>query len=164
MKKRNIVYGLIALEVISIPVSAKVIDNFLHAIPQSVMVTELPTEKDGLAKFVINSNTPFAITSESFKGYVNVKVTQTGEISSTAFGQKAQMPGPSKVCAAPQIEDTSIIYTGNQRTATKRGDVLSQSVVVEIAYAANAKPTFDVLTTRSVEGLPKAPACKTLRT
>ncbi len=158
MKKRNIVFGLIALEIISIPVSAKMIDKALHAIPQDVIATELPRQP-GLTKLVINSNTPFVIAASDVTGELDVKVNQTGAIYTTPYGEEAQMPGPSESCSAPTSIDEKVIYEAQRRTANNRGKILSQSVVVELRYDADTDPVFNVMTKKAAKGLKTAPDC-----
>lgn len=158
MKKRNIVYGLIALELISIPVSAKVIDKVMHAFPENVITTELPRQP-GVAMIAISSNKPFVITSHGYTGELDIKVTQTGMIYKTSYGEKAQMPGPARACAEASGEQTAIIYNGAQRTAKTRGKVLSQTVMVELRYDRGADPVFDVITQKKSTNIAAASAC-----
>ena len=158
MRKRNIVYGLIALEIICIPVSAKVIDTVMHTFPQTVIATELPRQP-GKAMIAVSSNKPFVITASGHTGEMDVKVTQTGMIYKTSYGQNAQMPGPARVCAATADDSAATIYTGALRTAKTRGQVLSQTVMVEVRYDASADPVFEVIPQKKSTKIAAAPAC-----
>ncbi len=163
MKKRKIFIGLVALEIISVPVSAQIIDHMLHVIPQNVISTELP-RLPGVARIVVNSNTPFVIAASQVEGDVDVTINQSGSIKATQFGQSALMPGAAQACAKATGDNRSIIYAADQGTAKKRGEILSQSVIVEIRYAANADPIFDVMTRRDSQGLIEAAACTSTQT
>lgn len=160
MKKRNIVYGLIALEIICIPVSAKVIDKVMHAFPDSIIATELPRQP-GKTMIAISSNKPFVISSANYTGELDINITQTGMIYKTSYGEQAEMPGPSSACAAPSASETSIIYAAENRTAKTRGKILSQTVMVELRYDASAEPVFEVTPRKKKNVLPAAPSCET---
>ena len=158
MKKRNILLGILAIEVLTLPVSAKVIDNILFTTPADAASVTLPGEP-GMTQLVVVSNSPFLITSRDAVAEMTISVHVSGAINETRFGDKAQMPGPSEGCAVTQTSDTSVIYTSSLSTAAKRGEVLSKSVMVQINYPADQSPVFEVVTKKHGADFLRANAC-----
>lgn len=158
MKKRNILLAILAIEVLTIPVSAKVIDNILFSVPADAASVTLPGEP-GMTQLVVVSNAPFVITSREAIAKMTLSVHVSGEINETRFGDNAQMPGPAKACVVTQNKDKSVIYTSELATALKRGEVLSKSVIVEINYPEDATPVFEVVTKKHGADLLHASAC-----
>jgi len=90
-KVRYLAIGLIALEIASIPVSAKMIDKMAFKKPQRVVSVPFPPEA-GITKFLVSSDAPFAIISENAMGEYDVSVNVSGLINGKRFGSNAQMP------------------------------------------------------------------------
>lgn len=157
--KRYIVFGVIALEVLCIPISAQILDRFVFTDPQLAIATQLPQIEDGVTNLVVSSNTPFTLSVTGATGEIDVKVKGRGFINTTRFGDNAQMPGPATLCARPATTDKSIIYTASQKTAAQEGEILSQSVIFELRYPAGSTPQFEVVPAKQSRKLPLAAAC-----
>ena len=162
-KKRYLVGGYIVFELAGLAIAgtagAQVLDQIKFEIPQRVVSAKMPSEA-GLTRLVISSNAPFAITASNAIGEYDVKVLSDGFINTTPFGLNAQMPGPETACGAAVSPSPSIIYRATQKTAAARGDVLSQSVMVEIRYDEVLSPKFAVKTEENSVATPPASACE----
>jgi len=62
-KKRYLAVALIGAEIVSIPVSAQIIDKVAFSVPQRVIAVPFPPEA-GVTKFLVSSNAPFAVVSD----------------------------------------------------------------------------------------------------
>lgn len=158
MRKRNILLAIVALEILCIPVSAQIIDKVLFTTPADAASVTLPGDP-GMTQLVVVSNAPFLITSKGSVAEMNISVHVSGYINETRFGDNAQMPGPSEACALTGTTDTSVIYTSDVRTAVKRGEVLSKSVIVQIDYPETETPVFEVVTKKHGADVQRASAC-----
>jgi len=157
-KKRYIVYGLIALEIATIPVSAMMIQNVAFSTPQSVSAAPFPSEA-GVSKFLLTSDAPFAVISENAIGEFDITVQAGGDLNGLPFGAQAQMPGEAESCAVLETTDPKIIYLAERKTALSAGDALSRAVVLEIRYATNAKPDFKIVTENESKDVKTAQLC-----
>ena len=160
MKKRYIAIGLIALDILCIPVAAQIIDRVSFSIPQHAVSTELPRNEAGVSNLVVSSNAPFILTVSNVVGEIDVTVKNSGAINSTRFGDNAQMPGPRNVCAMPTSAAPAVIYAADRRTALKRGEILSQSVIITVRFPEGAEPEFKVMPEKQGRGIPHAGACE----
>lgn len=161
-KKRYLVYGWLALELLSLPfafsASAQIVDRISFSIPQkvaSVVIDSVP----GKTQLVISSNGPFTIAAENAIGEYDVRLRPTGNINGTPYGHKAQAPGPMSGCATAISPAAAVIYRATQKTAVERGDPLSQAVIVEINYDPVLSPKFVVKTADNSKGLRDAGRC-----
>ncbi len=159
MKKRYIVLGILAIELVSIPAAAQMLDRVSFQMPQRVVHAEFPRQP-GIARMFITSNAPFAIVSEGHVSDYNIRVSATGEIGEQPYGANAQLPGPVKGCATTVNGDNQIIYTADRKTAKSRGEVTSQAILVEIRYPSELEPKFDVVTQEKSEKYPSAQPCQ----
>lgn len=162
LKKRHIIAGVVAFELIgvavAIPAAAQIIDRVSFSIPQkvaSVSIDNVP----GKTQLVITSNAPFTVAAENAIGEYQVSVHQSGEINGTRFGDNAQMPGPEFGCGVATTTAASVIYRADQKTAAARGEILSQSVIVEINYDRALSPKFLVKTQENSASFIMANAC-----
>ena len=88
---------------------------------------------------MIASNSAFLITAQGLIGDVCVYIQLNGA--------NAQMPGSEKVCTSAKKIDKQVIYEAERKTACKRGNIESQSIVATINYDEQMeKPVFNVLT------------------
>jgi hypothetical protein len=102
--------------------------------------------KPGQKKFLIASNTAFEISAEHVIGTMNVKVVSSGSLEGLNFGSAAQMPGQPEKCKNLTSFLPSIIYRSNRKTALRRGDIKSQSVLVTLNFDAFADPEISIKT------------------
>lgn len=160
-RKRNIILGIIAIEILALPVSAQMVNHVLFTTPADAAIVNLPTDDPTMSRLVIVSNTPFVLTAENGTGEAAISVHKSGAINDMRFGDKAQIPGAENGCAVLGGADASVIYTATQRTAVERGDVLDRSVIFEVRHAANETPTFNVLPVSKAKDLPVSAACGT---
>lgn len=158
-KKRYLLFGIIALEVVSIPVSAQIIDKVAFSVPQRAIAVPFPPEP-GLAKFLVSSNAPFAVVAENTIGEFEVSIQVSGVLNGNRFGDNAQMPGEAQTCAAQISPSATKIYEGDRKTAAQKGDILTQAVIVEIRYDADTSPAFKVMTEDDASKLPQGHACE----
>jgi hypothetical protein len=167
LKPRNFILAYIAYECAALiaaasllggTANAQILDRISFKIPQRAVMARLPSAP-GLTRLVVTSNAPFSVIASGAVGDFEVTVLKVGQINTTAFGANAQMPGPANYCASAVTPADSIIYAATQKTARAPGDILSQSVMVEIRYDESAAPKFAVKTEANSQGLVPAPAC-----
>lgn len=158
MKPRYFLFALIGFELIALPASAGIVGKVFSNLTQHAVVTELPRQP-GVAKLVISSNGPFVITAENMSGDIDLNLVQKGKIYTTHFGDNTQAPGPEKACATLGNSNAAIIYTADKATSIEDGEILSQSIVMEVSYAYDAQPVFKVMTRREAKKIEAAPAC-----
>ena len=163
MKKRNLLFGLLALELVTlpfaIPAAAQIIDRVSFKIPQRVASVKLDAEP-GTTRIVITSNAPFTIATKNAIGDFNVTLLQSGKLNAARFGDNAQMPGPAMSCGTAISSDPVVIYRATQKTARRKGPILSQSVIAEISYDADLRPDFIVKTEDNSTKFSAANACE----
>jgi len=163
MKKRNLLFGLLALELatlpFAIPAAAQIIDRISFQVPQRVASVKIDSTP-GITKLVITSNAPFTIASKNAIGDYNVTMHQSGQLNASRFGDNAQMPGPASNCATAVSLDPSVIYRASQKTALRKGPILSQAVIAEISYDVNLTPDFIVKTQDSSKKFAEASRCE----
>ena len=141
-KKRYIFLGLLALELVSLPAAAQIVQRVSFTIPPIVTAVEIPTAEAGLSRFLVTSNAGFGVEATDFVGNVNTDVHKSGTLSgSNRFGDAAQLPGPKKTCAMASGFDSNI-YVANQKTAANRGTPPEQAVIFEFRYDKSAHPKF----------------------
>jgi len=158
-KKRHILWSVIALELVSIPAAAQIIDRVAFSVPQKAIHVRVVSEP-GVAKFVVSSNAPFAITAQSAIGEFKVNVHKSGLINGKRFGDNAQMPGAANNCGTLISPHKAKIYEADRKTAANKGEILSQAVIVEIRYDADITPDFKVLTETKAKRISTAAACE----
>lgn len=158
-KKRNILLAILAVEILTLPVSAKVVDKMLFTLPADAAIVNLPNDEPGFSRLVVVSNSSFVLTSKNAVGNMDISVHLSGWINETRFGDNAQLPGPVEACSRVGQTDETVIYASDQRTAARRGEVLSRSVIIEVEHAPGQNPEFNVTPTKSGKDLPVALAC-----
>ncbi len=160
MKKRYWALGLITLEILCWPAAAQILDRVKFEMPQRVVHVEFPNEP-GLTRMFVTSNAPFAILSKGQIGEFDINVIPTGTIGGQAFGQNAQLPGEKASCAATLGTNKTIIYAADRKTAKNSGDVITQSIMVEIRYDEALDPKFHVVTEKKSLKFADAASCQT---
>jgi len=157
-KARYLAIGLIALEIASIPVSAKIIDTVAFSKPQKVIMATFPPQT-GVTKFLVSSDAPFAIISEGAMGAFDVNIKVSGILNGQRFGSNAQMPGPVEACAVQTSREKTKIYEAERKTELREGGILTRAVIVEIHYDSEIKPEFKIISQNKAKKFPTAVAC-----
>jgi len=151
----------IAVLPISIPATAQIVERIAFSMPAHVSSVELNMEP-GLSRYFVVSNAPFSVISTDAIGQFDIDITVTGTVNGVHFGQKAQKPGPLQTCSTISSSLPTIIYTGDQKTAAKRGKVIEQAIVVDIRYDPTLEPaiSFEPGTNKIVAITPSAQNCQ----
>lgn len=144
-KKRYIVLGLLAIELISLPAAAKIVQTVSFTAAPSVIAVEIPTAEPGLSRFLVASDAEFLVEVDDPIGDVNVNIHVSGNLASNVrFGDSAQLPGPQNLCTSAK-EQNSEIYYADQATAAKAGSAPERAVVFEFQYALKERPKFEFI-------------------
>lgn len=159
-KKRYLAIGFIAIEIVSIPVSAQIIDKVAFSVPQKVIAVPFPPEA-GVTKFLVSSNAPFAVISENAIGEFQVSVQVSGHVNGNAFGSNAQLPGLAASCAAQTAASPTKLYEADRKTAAQAGDILTQAVIVEVRYDTAITPALKIITQDKAKRISSAAVCET---
>jgi len=141
-KKRYLVMGFLAFELMSLPAAAHIVHNAATQTRPIVTAVEIPTSEPGLSRFLVTSNSGFDVRANDVVGDVSVRVHVSGTLSSeTRFGDAAQLPGPDVICAHVTTENTAV-YKADRTTAAREGATTEQAVVIEFNYDYAARPNF----------------------
>ncbi len=164
-KKRYIVFGLLTLELLTLPAAAHYahkkgmsFDMSIFSKPQHAINIKLKS-KPGIAMYMVSANAPFSVTTEAMIGRFDVNIHLKGRINGQFFGENAQPPGPETACAVTKTTDKRTIYRSEKGTIAQDGDILSKTVLVEIRYEAYNKPDIKILTQKKSEKIASAPSC-----
>ena len=149
----------LVLDVLSIPAAAQIVDRVSFSAPQKVASVKLQTEELGLQRFVVASNAPFAIVTEDVTGEFNVTLRTKANINNQPIGENAQFPGAAQSCAHVTSASPHKIYEAVRKTAVKRGEVLSQAIVVDINYDPELTPEFKIVTQKNAYDIHAAAHC-----
>lgn len=144
-KKRYIVFGLLAIEIVSIPVAAKTVKDFKFEPPHRTISVPFPSEQIGLTSFLVSSNAPFAIISEGSTGQFEINLHLNGEVNGQKFGLNAQMPGEKESCSVQLVPTGTKIYESDRKIDSQDGDVISRAIIIEIRYKEDITPNFKIL-------------------
>ncbi len=151
MKLRNKLFGVwLGLELLALPLSLPAVaglsQHFSFSI--SAQVTAQPIDApQGVSRFLVASNAPFAVLSSGAATELNVSISQSGIIGGKAYGSAAQIPGEATTCSMPSSNHNKWrIYTSFDKTAARRGDVTQQSVLIEISYDPEVTLDFEIVT------------------
>jgi len=158
MKTRNVLLGLLALEVLTLPAAAQMVSSVTFEAPQKAVAVELPAER-GLSKFVVTSNAPFALVAENTTGDFDITVYRSGTVNGNRFGDNAQLPGESETCASVLSVQESAIYRANRKTAATPGEILSQAVIIEVRYDESFTPNLRIETENDARNIARAAPC-----
>ena len=144
-KKRYILFGFLAVELLSLPAAAQIVQRVAFDIPPVVTAVEIPTAEPGMTRFLVASNAGFGVKANNLVGDVTVNVHVSGSLSgANRFGDAAQLPGPQSICAQAAGAG-SAIYNADRKTAASPGTPPEQAVVIEITYEASARPDFEFI-------------------
>lgn len=163
MKKRYIVLGLVALDILCLPLAAQLfnkVSQLSFSAPAHAIVSELPRNEPGVAHLVITASEPFILTAANLNGTANIEVRTSGSINTTRFGDNAQLPGLKTVCMSAFGSGPSIIYTANKATSVKGGEILSKSVILTVNFSKDATPEFKVMLKSNADDQTQAEACE----
>jgi len=152
----------LVLDILSIPAAAQIVDRVSFSVPQKVASVRLDVEQDGMQRFVVASNGPFAIVSENAMGEFTVRLKTKGDINGQSIGANAQLPGADKDCAMVTAQSPQKIYEAIRKTAKTRGEVLSQAVIVEISYDPILDPSFKIMTGKNALSITQAGNCQSV--
>ena len=142
-KKRYIVFGLLAIELLSLPAAAQIVHRVAFEVRPTVTAVEIPTTEAGVSRYLVTSNAGFGIKANGVIGDIHTDVHVSGGTGAlNRFGDAAQLPGPESTCAqASGI--SSDIYAANRKTAATPGTPPEQAVIFEFRYDAAARPDFE---------------------
>lgn len=141
-RKRYLVFGLLGLELLSLPAAAQIVNRVSFDIRPIVTAVEIPTAEPGVSRFLVASNAGFGVTASDMIGEIQVDVQASGTLNGAArFGDSAQLPGPQKGCAQAN-GFVSSIYIADRKTAATPGTPPEQAVIFEFNYDAVARPSF----------------------
>ena len=144
-KKRYIVLGLLAVELLSLPAAAQIVHRVAFDFRPIVTAVEIPTSEPGLSRFLVASNSGFGVKANGVIGDVNVDVHVSGAMNDvTRFGDAAQLPGPKSGCAQAS-ETGAAIYLADRKTAAIPGTPPEQAVIFEFRYDPHARPDFEFI-------------------
>jgi hypothetical protein len=158
-KHKHWFIAALVLDILSIPAAAQIVDHVSFSVPQKVASVRLDVQQEGLQRFVVASNGPFAVISENAIGEFNVRLRTNDNIKGQSIGENAQLPGSNTGCALATAQSPQKIYEAIRKTAKKRGEVLSQAVIVEISYDPVLDPNFKIVTGQNAFSITQAGAC-----
>jgi len=142
-KKRYILLGFLAVELLSLPAAAQIVHKVAFEVRPIVTAVEIPTSEPGLSRYLVASNSGFGVKATGVLGDVHVDVHVSGTMSEVSrFGDAAQLPGPKHGCGKANGFD-SYIYLASRKTAATKGTPPEQAVVFEFSYDPNARPNFE---------------------
>ncbi|MEP3653762.1 MAG: hypothetical protein ABJO36_02600 [Litorimonas sp.] len=144
-KKRYIILGLLAVELLSLPAAAQIVHRVAFDIRPMVTAVEIPTSEPGVSRYLVASNAGFGVKANRVIGDVQVEVHVSGTMNKVSpFGSAAQLPGPQSGCAQASGLSSNI-YIADRKTAAKPGTPPEQAVVFEFSYDATARPNFEFI-------------------
>ena len=153
---------LLALDILSIPVAAQMVDHVSFSAPQKVASVKLDTDKAGLQRFVVASYGPFVVISEKAIGQFQVNLRTKATINGKEIGMNAQLPGSGQACSVATSLTPQKIYEAVRKTAAKPGEVLSQAVIVDIKYDPALSPEFKIMTQTNALKFQAPASCETV--
>jgi len=141
-KKRYIVFGLLAFELVSLPAAAQIVHKAAFDVRPLVTAVEIPTSETGVSRFLVTSNAGFDVFANDVEGDVSVQVHVTGSLGGTVrFGGAAQLPGPQSVCAT-STDQNAVIYKAERKIETRKAPAAERAVMMEFNYTPTARPDF----------------------
>ena len=141
-KKRYLVMGWLALELLTLPAAAQIVNNVSFEIRPIVTAVEIPTNEPGVSRFLVASNAGFGVKANDLVGDIQIDVHVSGTIhTSSRFGDAAQLPGPKTSCSQATGLGSDI-YLADRKTAATKGTPPEQAVIFEFNYDTEARPSF----------------------
>jgi len=159
MLKRKIFLGWIALELAALPAAAHIFSKVNFQLPQRVTAVEVASEPGNIT-FMVNSNAPFVVITEGGVTDFEVYVSDSGKINGNVYGENAQLPGKSFICAKTNTTTPNAIYFAERETEVRKGPILTRAIRVDIAYDPALNPKLDIISENEAQGLTRAPACE----
>lgn len=153
-KKRYIVFGLLAVELMSLPAAAQIVHRVAFDVRPIVTAVEIPTTEPGVSRYLVASNAGFGVKANGVIGEIKTDIHVSGSMGAlNRFGDAAQLPGPDRLCAQASGV-SSDIYLADRKTAATPGTPPEQAVIFEFRYDAAARPEFEfVAGVNSASGL-----------
>lgn len=147
--KTKILIGWLVVELagvaFALPTAAKIIQGTLPQPMTRAASVELSAQA-GLSRILVAADGPFVIIASGSTSDMRTHVEVRGAVNGNPFGKTAQNPGAGDTCNQPRSTDAHIIYKSIRETAKNEGPVIDQAVVLEIKYAADQAPVFEILT------------------
>jgi len=144
-KKRYIVFGLLAIELLSLPAAAQIVHRVAFEVRPTVTAVEIPTTKAGVSRYLVTSNAGFSVKANGVIGDIHTGVRVSGRMGAlNRFGDAAQLPGPESTCTQASGM-SSDIYAADRKTAAAPGTAPQQAVIFEFRYDAAARPDFEFI-------------------
>ena len=144
-KKRYLVLGLLAVEILSLPAAAQIVQRVSFEARPNVIAVEIATSEPGLSRYLVTSNAGFSVKANDVVGGIHVDVHVKGAMGGTTrFGDAAQLPGPKSGCAQTSKLESNI-YLADRKTVAASGTPPEQAVIFEFRYDADARPDFEFI-------------------
>jgi len=143
-KKRYILFGLIGMELMSLPAAAAIVHKAAFEVRPVVTAVEIPTAEPGVSRFIVTSNAGFDVKANQMVGDVMVKVHVNGSLpGGNRFGDSAQLPGPEMICSQSS-GSKSAIYKADRKIESQEGSAPDRAVIMEFTYDdLTARPEFE---------------------
>jgi len=142
-RHRYLFCAWLALEALSLPAAAQMIERVSFQVPDIVNVADTPMTTPGLHTYFVSSNAAFAVEVGMAVGDVDVTITPVGTYGDMAYGENAQMPGPASQCVQARF-GTVEAYRSERKTAARRGLVQTQAVRVDVRFDPAASPEITI--------------------
>lgn len=139
MRKRNIIFALLGLELLALPAAAYVFSDKVNILPSHVVAAEIDSPP-GIMRFFVTSDGPFKVTGKDLTGDVQVFVFEHGQIGDVTFGGHSQLPGPAKTCRHFENTSEHLVYDGQKHILTAEADAISQAVLFTFVFDSDITP------------------------
>lgn len=154
-----LVLGLLAIKFLSYPISAIIIEKLPLTPQEKVTAVAFPPEA-GTSRYMVATDTPFAIVSEDAVGDFNVNIYVKGNINGNKFGANAQRPGPLKTCARQNSTKATKLYEAKRETAAREGEILTRAIIVEVKYDKTIVPKIEIISQKKARDLLSSTRCR----
>ena len=142
-KKRYLVFGLLAVELLSLPAAAKIVQSVSFDADPIVIAAEINTTEPGISRFLVTSDGGFSVKANNLVGDVKVNVFNEGKLAENVrFGESAQLPGLMTGCAQA-TDHNSNIYLAKKKTAARAGTAPERAVMFKFEYDPDEAPQFE---------------------
>jgi len=142
-KKRYILFGFLAVELMSLPAAAQIVHKAAFDVRPNVTAVEIPTSETGVSRFLVTSNGGFDVKANDVVGNITAAVHLSGSLGrGNRFGGATQLPGPQSICAQA-TGSNAVIYKADRKIAAREGTTPERAVVIEFNYEPTARPVFN---------------------
>ena len=156
LTKTKLLAAFVGLEILALPVAAKMVDKVEFEVPARVIVAEADLGIAGQSSYLVASNAPFVVEVEGVIGDVSVEVNASGQLGTLDYGSQAQLPGARQSCTTASRLVTRV-YTSKRKTAESQGDITEQAVRVDVTYDTVAEPRIRIVPVDDGYALPGEP-------